>query len=174
MPLRDEDGDYTGSVSGSSTASASRPGLYVAGATAPSMMMSYAEQKFIEAEANLMLGQTGPAQTAYEAAVAASVLAVTGVANTTWLEDNINAVPVSLELIMTQKYLATFGTSQTYADYRRTGFPVLPLPVGAILPAMPVRYPVRPGGDNIQWGKRAFRHPQYQTVVGQISRLTNS
>lgn len=136
-----EDGDYTGSVSGSSTASASRPGLYVAGATAPSMMMSYAEQKFIEAEANLMLGQTGPAQTAYEAAVAASVLAVTGVANTTWLEDNINAVPVSLELIMTQKYLATFGTSQTYADYRRTGFPVLPLPVGAILPAMPVRYP---------------------------------
>ena len=69
-------------IAASENSAASLPGSYVAGATAPSMMMTYAELKFIEAEANLMLGQTGPAQTAFEAAVAASVLRVTGAANT--------------------------------------------------------------------------------------------
>jgi hypothetical protein len=137
----DADGEYTGSEAASENSAASFPGSYVAGATAPSMMMTYAELKFIEAEANLMLGQTAPAQAAFEAAVAASVLRVTGSANTPWLTDNIIGEPVTHELIMTQKYIATFGCSQAYADYRRTGFPEIPLPVGAVMPAMPVRFP---------------------------------
>ncbi|MFZ2287038.1 MAG: SusD/RagB family nutrient-binding outer membrane lipoprotein [Bacteroidales bacterium] len=137
----DGNGEFTGSVAGSSSSAASHPGSYVAGALAPSMMMTYAEQKFIEAEANFMLGQITPAQTAYETAVAASVLAVTGDANTAWLAAHINGVAVTLELIMTQKYIATYGSSQPYADYRRTGFPAMPLPIGAVIPAMPVRYP---------------------------------
>lgn len=137
----DEDGEYTGSVAGSSTAEVSRPGSYIAGATAPSMMMTYAELKFIEAEANFMLNQIAPAQTAYEDAVAASVLAVTEDANAAWLGANINGVPVTHELIMTQKYIATYGSTQPYADYRRTGFPAMTLPIGAVLPEMPVRYP---------------------------------
>jgi hypothetical protein len=137
----DGNDEYTGSIAASENSAASFPGSYVAGATAPSMMMTYAELKFIEAEANLMLGQTGPAQAAFEAAVAASVLRVTGAANTAWLTANITGVPVTMELLMTQKYIATFGNSQAYADYRRTGYPTMPLPVGAVLPEMPVRYP---------------------------------
>jgi len=137
----DGNDEYTGSIAASENGDASSPGSYVAGATAPSMMMTYAELKFIEAEANLMLGQTGPAQTAFEAAVAASVLRVTGAANTAWLTANIIGVPVTKELIMTQKYIATFGCTQAYSDYRRTGYPAIPLPVGAVLPSMPVRYP---------------------------------
>jgi hypothetical protein len=139
--LVDGNGAYTGSIPGSENANASKPGNYIAGATAPSTIMSYSELKFIQAEAYLRLGQTAPAQAAYEAAVAASVLKVTGSANATWLAANINGVTVTLNLIATQKYIATFGTNQAFADYRRTGLPTIGLPVGATLPAMPVRFP---------------------------------
>jgi hypothetical protein len=137
----DENGDYTGSGAGSGNDLASKPGVYVAGATSPSVLMTYAELKFIEAEAHFRLGHTVDAQAAFEAAVAASVLKVTGAANTAWLTAHINGVPVTLELIMTQKYIATFGTNQAFADYRRTGFPVVPVAEGAVIAAMPVRFP---------------------------------
>ncbi|MGB8359755.1 MAG: SusD/RagB family nutrient-binding outer membrane lipoprotein [Bacteroidales bacterium] len=139
--LKDDNDEYTGSVAGSENAAASRPGVYVAGATSPSVLMTYAELKFIEAEANFRLGQTAPAQAAFEAAVAASVLKVTGSANAAWLDTHINGIPVTLELIMTQKYIATFGTNQAFADFRRTGLPVVPVAEGAVIPAMPVRFP---------------------------------
>jgi hypothetical protein len=138
---KDGDGEYTGSVIGSENENASKPGNFVAGADAPSVIMSYAELKFIEAEANFKLNQKDKAQAAFEAAVAASVLQVTGSANTEWLDANINGVTVSMELIMAQKYIATFGTNQAYADYRRTGLPVIVVPTGAVLPAMPTRFP---------------------------------
>jgi len=138
---KDGAGNYTGSVVGSQNEDASKPGNYIAGATTPSVIMSYAELKFIQAEAYFKLGQTANAQAAFEAAVAASVLKVTGNANTAWLTANIIGVPVTHELIMTQKYIATFGTNQPYADYRRTGYPAIALPPGAVLTAMPTRFP---------------------------------
>ncbi|MBN2820836.1 MAG: SusD/RagB family nutrient-binding outer membrane lipoprotein [Bacteroidales bacterium] len=139
LVAEDANGEYTGSIIGSLNESASKPGAYLAGATAPSVIMSYAELLFIEAEAKFMLGQD--AQSTYEAAVAASVLQITGDANQAWLDDNINGVPVTHELIMTQKYIATTGTNQAYSDYRRTGLPVIALPPDAVLPAMPTRFP---------------------------------
>jgi hypothetical protein len=139
--LVDANGQYTGSVAGSGNVNASKPGNYIAAATAPSVIISYAELKFIQAEAYLKLGQTANAQAAYEAGVAASVLKVTGIPNATWLAANINGVTVTFNLIATQKYIATFGTNQAFADYRRTGLPAMGLPIGATLPAMPVRFP---------------------------------
>lgn len=130
---------YRGSIIGSLDESASYLGSYIAGKSASSVIMSYAELKFIEAEALFMTG--GDAQAAYEAAVAASVLRVTGDANADWLDANINGVTITLELIMTQKYIATFGTNQAYSDYRRVGLPVItPHPFG-VLPALPTRFP---------------------------------
>ncbi|MBU1011746.1 MAG: SusD/RagB family nutrient-binding outer membrane lipoprotein [Bacteroidetes bacterium] len=138
---KDGAGAYSGSIIGSLNENASKPGNYIAGATASSVIMTYAELKFIQAEANFRLGNTAPAQAAFEAAVAASVLKVTGSANASWLAANITGVPVTLELIMKQKYIATFGTNQAYADYRRTGLPAItPHPRG-VLPAVPTRFP---------------------------------
>lgn len=138
----DVDGNYTGSAIGAANEDASEPGDYVAALDAPSIIMSYTELLFIEAEAHFMLGHTVEAQAAFEAAVAASVLKVTGDANTAWLTANIIGTPVTLELIMTQKYIATFGTNQAYADYRRTGLPnIMVLPVDAVLNSMPTRFP---------------------------------
>jgi hypothetical protein len=136
----DSDGNYVGSIPGTQNDAASRPGSYVASEDSPTYMMTYAEQKFIEAEARFMLGQAG-AQAAYEAAVAASVLRVTGSANTAWLAANIIGDPVTLEKIITQKYINGFGTNQPYADYRRTGFPNLSIAQGAVIPQIPTRFP---------------------------------
>lgn len=136
----DAEGNYTGSDSGSENADASEPGDYIAGAEASSILMTFSELKFIEAECLFMLGQTG-AQEAYEAAVAASVSRVTGEAHSTWLADNINGIPVTLENIIIQKYISGFGTNQPYSDWRRTGYPELEIAEGAVLKAIPTRYP---------------------------------
>jgi hypothetical protein len=139
---KDAGGNYTGSVPGSQNANASRPGTSVAGIAAPTYLMTYAELKFIEAECKLMLNQAG-AQAAYEAAVKASVERVAGVsaANTAWLAANINGIPVTLETLITQKYINGFGTNQPYADWRRTGFPALSLAAGAVINQIPTRFP---------------------------------
>lgn len=138
---KDGNGAYNGSVIGSLNENASKPGAYIAGATASTVIMSYAELKFIQAEANFRLGNTAAAQAAFEAAVAASVLKVTGSANATWLAANITGVSVTLDLIMKQKYIATFGTNQAYADYRRTGLPAITPHPDGVLPAIPTRFP---------------------------------
>ena len=138
---KDGDGNYTGSAPGSENANASQPGPYNASEDSPTVIMSYAELKFIQAESYLMLGQAANAQAAYEAAVAASVAKVTGSANTTWLDANINGVTADLQMIIEQKYIALFSTNQPYADWRRTGYPVLSLAAGAKTSEIPRRFP---------------------------------
>ena len=136
----DADGNYTGSALRAQNSDASKPGPNLAAFDASTKLMTYSELKFIEAEARLGLGQTG-AQAAYEAAVAASVLRVTGEANTAWLDANINGDPVTLEKIMTQKYIDGAATNQPYADYRRTGLPNLTLAPDGVISEIPLRFP---------------------------------
>jgi hypothetical protein len=138
----DGDGEYTGSVIGSQNENASKPGSYVAGAEVSSVVMSYAELKFIVAEANFMLNNSEAAITALKEAVGASVAAVTGEAmDEEWYNTYVGSQTLSMELIMTQKYIASFGTNQAYADYRRVGLPVLTPHPDGVLPAIPTRYP---------------------------------
>lgn len=136
------DGEFVGSVAGSENATASLPGPYAAAPESPVYLMTYAELKFIEAEAQLGLGKPVLATDAFKEAVAASVLLVTGEANTAWLDANINNITtVTLEGIITQKYINGYATNQPYNDYRRTGFPTLTLAQGAVLSQIPVRFP---------------------------------
>ncbi|MBD0850671.1 SusD/RagB family nutrient-binding outer membrane lipoprotein [Maribacter arenosus] len=140
----DADGNYSGSALRSQNSDASFPGPNLAAFDASAKLMTYSELKFIEAEARLGLGQAG-AQEAYEAAVAASVLRITGEANTAWLDANINGDPVTLEKLMTQKYIDGAGTNQPYADYRRTGLPSLTLAPDAVVSEIPRRFPYPQG-----------------------------
>jgi len=134
-------GEYRGTVIGAQDETASHPGSYVADATASSVMMSFAELKFIEAEAHFQLGHTTDANTAFEAAVKASVERVTGSWDQEWFDAGLGSQTLTLDLIMTQKYIATFGSNQAYADYRRTGLPVIQPHSDGYLPALPRRYP---------------------------------
>jgi len=140
----DADGGISGSDPGSENFNASVPGEYLAGQTSPTYLMSYAELKFIEAEAAWQTGDSSRAVIAYKDAVAASVLEVTGDANTSWLDTYINienAGTMTLEKIIMQKRHALVGQLQPYSDWRRTGLPELLPEPGARHPAIPQRFP---------------------------------
>ena len=134
-------GVAVGAPQATETSGVSLMGTAIAGKSTSVILMSYAELKFIEAEANLMLGNAAPALAAFKAATAASVLQQTGAANTTWLDANINnKASVSLTDVMTQKYISSIATVQAYNDWRRTGIPALSAPASAI-GQIPRRYP---------------------------------
>jgi len=138
------EGLYVGSPAGSEVSAASGLGTYNNSAPAPVVLSSYAEMQFIKAEC--LLKQSSPnsdgAAEAYKAAVASSVLKVTGAANTDWLDANINiedGTTITLEKIIEQKYLAMYSTVVPYDDFRRTGYPTL-IPVTGAGP-IPARFP---------------------------------
>jgi len=93
-------------------------------------MLTFTEMKFIEAEANMRLGKAAEAHAAYVAAVKAS-LARTGVsdadATAFMAQANVDpgATALTLENIMTQKYVAMYTQRESWSDWRRSGFPSL-------------------------------------------------
>jgi len=141
----DPDGGITGSIPGSENEDASPPGDHIAANTAPSVLMSYAELKFIEAEAALQTGNASRAATAYQEAVTASVTKVTGAApDSAFTADVITSVTagnITLEDIIMQKRHALVGQVQAYSDWRRTGIPTLELVIGATKTGIPRRFP---------------------------------
>ncbi|MCS6999351.1 MAG: SusD/RagB family nutrient-binding outer membrane lipoprotein [Bacteroidota bacterium] len=104
-------------------------GAFYASMSSPVVLLSYAEMKFIEAEARLRTGDLAGAKTAYQDAIKAS-MSWFGVADTdvqAYLA-NPEVLPsgdVTLEQIMTQKYIALYTQFETWTDWRRTGYPQL-------------------------------------------------
>jgi hypothetical protein len=101
-------------------------GPHVLSATSTMPMMTYDELKFIEAEANLRLGNTGAAQTAYEEGIrAAMVRQINAPAGAIDAYIASNAGSATLENIIRQKWIAFFYFQpfEAYNDWRRTGLP---------------------------------------------------
>ncbi len=109
---------------------ASRLGPFYASINSAVPFVTFVEMKFIEAEARFLGGDMAGAHTAYTEAVRAS-LERTGIADT-----NVTAylgqaavdpgsANLTLELILNQKYIAMFTQTESFADWRRTGFPLL-------------------------------------------------
>ncbi|WP_367388564.1 SusD/RagB family nutrient-binding outer membrane lipoprotein [Lewinella sp. LCG006] len=93
----------------------------------PMFMLTYAEMKFIEAEAQLALGQTGPAYTAYLAGIQASMdkYGVDPAAADAYLNDPVVAVGAAAltnELIMKEKYIALYFNYEVWTDMRRYNY----------------------------------------------------
>jgi hypothetical protein len=124
----------------------SRASSAIVNATAPLQLVTFDEMKFIEAEANLRLGNQAAANTAYQAAVTAAMTRQ-GVATadiTTYLaQASVSPANVTLNEIITQKYISfwLFQPIEAYNDYRRTGIPTLTNTAG---PA-PRRFPYPTG-----------------------------
>lgn len=133
-------GEYVGSGAGQqlSASETSDPSDALAGASAPVMLLTYAEAKFIEAEAALGTGNNARAQSAFEAAVAAS-LGQLGITDADFVA--AATADLTMENILTQKYIALYTQTEGYVDYRRTGYPALPLAIDAAGPNIPVRFP---------------------------------
>ncbi|WJS95221.1 SusD/RagB family nutrient-binding outer membrane lipoprotein [Flavobacterium johnsoniae] len=135
----DANGGYTGNAADDlDTTTSSYIGSAYASIDSPIGMVTYAEAKFIEAEARFRLGQN--AKTAFEAAVTASVTKVTKApADPVFI--TAATATVSLANIIQQKYLALFLTMEPYNDYRRTGFPALVPNQSSNTKTIPVRFP---------------------------------
>jgi hypothetical protein len=104
-------------------------GPLYAGPASPVPLITFVETKFIEAEANLILGNQAAAKTAFTDAVRAS-LQRAGVsdANAMAYMAQPTVIPegnITLQNIIEQKYIALYSQMETYNDWRRTGFPVL-------------------------------------------------
>lgn len=138
-------GGYLGSTPGTEESNVSDLGDYNDTPDAPVLFSSYAEMKFIEAECYLQqaVPDNDAAALAYIAAVEASVDYVTeGADNEAWLDANIRTetgATITLEKLITQKYIAMYSTVVPYDDYRRTGYPALTPVAGA--GDIPQRFP---------------------------------
>lgn len=122
-----------------STTSSSYIGSAFASKNSAIGIVTYAEAKFIEAEARFRLGLN--AKPALEEAVAASVLKVTGSAAPASFITSATAT-VDLANIIQQKYVALFLTMEPYNDFRRTGFPALVPNQDSNTKTIPVRFPI--------------------------------
>lgn len=98
---------------------------------------TYAEMQFIMAEANLAQGNRAAAYENYTNAIEATFDAY-GVSGFDDFKNNTNAFPgesnLSVENIITQKYIGLFLDPTVFSDYRRTGFPQLPPNTGSEVP----------------------------------------
>jgi len=149
------DVDANGGISGGAPGAgningdASYVGTYYAGPSSSVPLVTYAEAKFIEAEAALRAGNTTRAANAFNEAVLASISRMglssgaTYLAGLTSYTDGmaISASNISLKDIMIQKYISGFTQIETYNDVRRTGFPQLSMPDQAFTSGFPKRFP---------------------------------
>lgn len=142
-----DDPQYVGhenGVEGIGASNVSSIGSYYSAPGASLSWLTYAEAKFIEAEATLILSGPQAAEPIYEEAIAASMTKL-GV-SAEERDAYIAARPAltagnALEQIITEKYVANFLSFEVYNDWRRTGFPVLEPVEGGKVATIPVRYP---------------------------------
>ncbi|SHM09180.1 Starch-binding associating with outer membrane [Chitinophaga jiangningensis] len=139
---------------GSSTYRGSAPGVsgafsvigsYYGTATSPVIISSYSEAKFLEAEARYRINPQDPlVKTALEAAIRASFVRVINNASDPYATVEkqqayiaANVANPDLKTIITQKYIALFLQPEAWTDYRRTGYPAIPLAQNATSAANP-------------------------------------
>lgn len=109
-------------------------GLFWSSNDSPVPIISFAEVKFLEAEAKLRTGDTAGAEEALFDAIVASFIQL-GVPATDAAFDYLDAygsfngstTEENLEQIINEKYMALFaqGEAEVWVDYRRTGYPAL-------------------------------------------------
>ena len=118
-------------------------GSLYASEASPVPLVTYVEQLFIEAEANLRSGNAAAAATAHNNAVKESILFLTGSSDATYeaAYASETAGSISLEKIMTEKNVAMFLQPEGYTDWRRTGFPAINANPNAALAGIPRRLP---------------------------------
>lgn len=127
-------------------------GPYFSADTSSLNVASYSDQKFTEAEARLIVSGAAAADAPYRDGIRANMqkLRVSAAAINTYLAARpaLGTLADPLREIITQKYIANFLKVETWNDWRRTGFPVIPSPVpNALLSNVPQR--IRTPGSEI-------------------------
>ncbi len=118
-------------------------GAYFSSDTSRANIVSFADQKFTEAEARLIVNGAAAADAPYRDGIRAHMqkLGVPAAAITTYLSTRpaLNTLANPLEEIILQKYVANFLMVEPWNDWRRTGYPKLVPVADALLPNIPQR-----------------------------------
>jgi hypothetical protein len=124
---------------GNATGHESGLGDYAGSKTSKAPMVTFIEAKFIEAECRLRTGDLNGSALAHNAAVKESILNVTGGSDIVYetAHASENSGSIDLTKIMTEKYVALFSQAETWADWRRTGLPVLSPNPNAVVSGIP-------------------------------------
>ena len=118
-------------------------GKFFSDSNATLNVASYSDQKFTEAEARLIVSGAAAADAPYRDAIRANMQKL-GVA-TAAINAYLNARPAlgsvanPLQEIITEKYIANFLKTEPWNDWRRTGFPVVPIVPQAVINTLPQR-----------------------------------
>lgn len=114
-----------------------------AGAAAPLFLATYAEQLFIEAEADFIKNGATAADPVYRSAIGAhmDMLNVSAGNKNTYISARAALGTDALKQIIGEKFIADFLSLETYNDWRRTGFPALTLASNAYVNYIPLRWP---------------------------------
>lgn len=121
----------------------SRVGEFFTNEDAPLMVATFADAKFTEAEARLILSGPGAADAPYREGIRA-IMETWGVDQAD-IDAYVDARPPlsslanPLEEIIREKYMANYLTVEPWNDWRRTGYPVLEPVDGAFVNGIPVR-----------------------------------
>ncbi len=139
---------------------------------APILMMTFAESKFIEAEAAFQAGDMDRAAAAYQAGIAAhmDMLGVDPAQRDAYMSHPAVST-VDLERIMMQKYIALFLHQEAWTDMRRYHFDpnvfrgfVEPDYLGRNQPGQRARYPVSEetrNTANVEANRKDFTTPMW-------------
>ena len=138
---------FVGHVSGGdqfqTDSTVSTIGPFFSSETAPLNVASYSDQKFTEAEARLIVSGASAADQPYRDAIRANMtkLGVPTAAINTYIAARpaLTSVANPLQEIITEKYIANFLKTEPWNDWRRTGFPVVPLVPQAVINTIPQR-----------------------------------
>jgi hypothetical protein len=163
---KDADGRYRGTPYGATaaTANASRLGPYVNRPDAPTNIITYTEVKFIEAEANLRLGNFAAAADTFNVAVRSSIMRVTGSSDPAYEAKYASETATTIqnggmERLFTEKYIALFLEAEAWTDWRRS------IPAGAAgnVSGIPRLTPA-PNNETGGIFPRRFLYPQTELV----------
>ena len=106
-------------------------------------VVSFSDQKFTEAEARLIVAGAAAADQPYRDGIRANMtkLGVSAAAITAYLNARppLASVANPLQEIITEKYVANFLKTEPWNDWRRTGYPVVPLVPQAVIATIPQR-----------------------------------
>ncbi|MFM9837424.1 MAG: SusD/RagB family nutrient-binding outer membrane lipoprotein [Cyclobacteriaceae bacterium] len=107
---------------------------------APIRMLTFAEYNFIRAEASLSYGASGSAATFFangiDASMSNSGLSAAALAAATAYKATQTALPLTVQLVIEEKYIANYGVAmEPWTDWRRTGFPNIPVSAAAVAQA---------------------------------------
>jgi hypothetical protein len=140
------DGEYRGHANAAAPepdSMISQVSAYFTAEAASANVASFADAKFMEAEARLIVSGAGAADGPYREAIRANMekwgVAAADVDAYLAARPALGSVANPLEEIMREKYIANYLKIEPWHDWRRTGYPAIEPVPGAIIAGIPVR-----------------------------------